>query len=243
MLIGKDYPKIELEFVNLHLVEPITFIGDIMITAACVYAYVIVSKIKFKHGFFFFWRCFFILFGFSFFSGGFGHLLYNYWGLNGKYLSWYIGLFAVSMIELAMLAVHSNVAFSNRMKILSISKLILFFMLQTWVIFKVDLISDPSRGLIIPAINTFIGLILALGLLGVSYQKKYGYSFKYFWISIIVMFPNVFVQLFKINLFQWFDRNDISHVLLLTNVFIYLKGIQGASKLAIFESEEKKTKS
>jgi hypothetical protein len=60
-----------------------------------------------------------------------------------------------------------------------------------------------------------------LGFLGYYYDKKLDASFRYLWISSLVLIPATFIQGQKINLAQWFDRNDFSHVLLVLSLFLY----------------------
>jgi hypothetical protein len=75
--------------------------------------------------------------------------------------------------------------------------------------------------LIVPTLNSVVGLGLSLGLLGYYYQRKIDVSFRYLWISTLILIPSAAVQSMKINVHQWFDRNDISHVLLITSIVFY----------------------
>jgi hypothetical protein len=94
----------------------------------------------------------------------------------------------------------------------------------------VDISQDPQKGLIVPTINTIIGLGLVVGTMGYYYQKTISPSFKYLWISTLVLIPTAIIQSKKINIHQWFDRNDVSHILLIVSLFLYYKAIKGYSE-------------
>jgi hypothetical protein len=225
MLIGSDFPKIEFELLGFHLLEPNTFIGDVFIFMFSIYALYRLNKLPVKSIFFLYWKWFFVVFGISFICGGFGHLFFNYLGIRGKYFSWYTSLIAVFLIEIAMLSIHSNQSLSKKLKRISFFKLIVSIGIETAIFIFADLSKNPSEGLIIPSVDSFLGLSLTLGLLGFHYQKTVSKSFQYFWISILVMLPNLFIQGFKINIHPWFDRNDLSHLLLLIGLILYLKAL------------------
>jgi len=225
MLIGNDFPKIQFEFLGLDLVEPNTFIGDVFIFLFSVYALYKLNKLPVNSLFFVYWKWFFGVFGVSFLFGGFGHLFFNYFGVRGKYFSWYTSLIAVFLIEIAMLSIHSNQSLSQKLKRISFFKLIVAIGIETAVFMFADLSKNTSAGLIIPSVDSSLGLILTLGLLGYHYHKNISVSFQYFWMSTLVMLPNLFIQGFKINIHPWFDRNDFSHLLLLIGLILYLKAL------------------
>jgi len=221
MLIGKDFEKIEWDFMGLHLLEPNAMIGDIIIFTVAISLAIRVHKHSQKTAFFNHWKWFFIIFGVGFLMGGFGHLFYNYWDLNGKYFSWYSGMFAALMIELAMISIFPKSEWRKTLKTIAYGKLTLSIAIATYIYSTVDLVADPSKGLIVPTLNSVVGLGLSLGLLGYYYQRKIDVSFRYLWISTLILIPSAAVQSMKINVHQWFDRNDISHVLLITSIVFY----------------------
>jgi hypothetical protein len=226
MLIGKDFEKIEWDFMGLHLLEPNAMIGDIIIFTVALSLAIGVQKNTKDTAFFSLWKWFFIIFGIGFLMGGFGHLFYNYWGVPGKFFSWYSGMFAALMIELAMISIYPKVEWRKTLKGIAYGKLILSVSIATYIYSTVDLVSDPSKGLIVPTLNSVVGLGLSLGLLGYYYQRKIDASFRYLWISTLILIPSAVVQSMKINVHQWFDRNDISHILLITSIVFYYTAVK-----------------
>lgn len=227
MLIGEDYDKIEWSFSGLDLLEPNAFYGDTLLFFIAIYFSYKTAKFNLKSSFFYNWRWFFLVFGVGFFCGGLGHLFYNYTGVYGKYPSWYGGIVSMYFLELAMISIYPKELFRKTLRLAAVLKLIVSVLSATIMYSLLDLSQDPSPGLIIPSINTFIGLVLALGVLGRYYSKTYSADFKYLIISVFVMVPAAIAQALKLNPHQWFDRNDISHVALAITLYLYYKGVKG----------------
>lgn len=229
MLIGQDFSKIQLHLFELDLLEPNTFIGDVIIFFLSLFFAVKTSKLQGNKPFFKYWTLFFIVFGFSFLGGGFGHLMYNYWGVPGKYFAWYTGIISSFIIEIAFISIFPNEKWRSRLRIISIVKMCLAFILSSYVFYNIDLTVDQSIGLIVPTVNSIIGLGLTVGGLGYYYQIKIDKAFRFFWISTLVIIPSAFFQALKINFAQWFDRNDASHIFLLLTLMLYYKALKAYS--------------
>ena len=88
MLIGEDFDKIELNLWGFDLLEPNAFIGNEVLFILAMYLAFRIKRISNNMPFYKFWFWFFIVFGLGLFIGGFAHLLWNYWGVQGKYLPW-----------------------------------------------------------------------------------------------------------------------------------------------------------
>jgi hypothetical protein len=107
MIIGADFDKIEWSPFGLDLVEPNALIGDTILLVIALFAAFKVKKMG-TTPFFKNWYFFFVVFGIGFFLGGLGHLCYNYWGVFGKYASWYSGIIFIHILELAMISIYQN---------------------------------------------------------------------------------------------------------------------------------------
>lgn len=226
MIIGSDYDKLELQLFGFDLLEPNTFIGDVVIFALSIFLAYKTTKLSAKGNYFLFWKWFFIVFGISFIAGGFGHLFYNYWSLPGKYLGWYSGMVATMLIEIAFLSIFPIDKWRNWLTGFAIVKMSAAFISEGIVLTYYDLSVDQSKGLFIPTLNSVLGLALAFGVLATYYKSKIDNSFRLFHLCILVLVPPVFFQLFKINFAQWFDRNDVSHVMILVSLLLYFYTIR-----------------
>lgn len=218
-MIGQDFEKIQWEFAGLELLEPNAMLGDIVLFGVAMYFASYCSKLT--NDFYRNWRNFYLIFGCSFLLGGLGHFLYNYFGLWGKYPSWILGMVATYFLSKAMIGLWPDE--SKRMHYTNFSKWLLTIgvLSEISVFIFIDLSQDQSRGLLVPSLISGIGLIFALVYLGIAYQRKIDSAFKYFWIAALMLLPNAIIQSQKINLAQWFDRNDFSHVLLLISLILY----------------------
>lgn len=235
-MIGQDFPKIEWDVAGLALLEPNAMIGDIVLFTTALFFAAQIRKINNTHPFYKYWRLFFLWFGWSFLFGGFGHLFYNYLALWGKYPSWIMGMIATFWLTKAMLSLWPN---QKQKQLASTAASILLglgILTECIVFLKVDLTIDQSKGLFVPTLVSGIGLIFSLVGLGLYYQKTINPNFKIFWIAALILLPNAFIQSQKINIHQWFDRNDFSHVLLLLSLFLYLTAIKAIAKSSIFKA-------
>jgi len=230
MLIGSDYPKIDFSCFGLELLEPNAMLGDLVICIVSLFFAFKVGKMPLQNTFFVAWRWFFILFAIGFLLGGLGHLMYNYWEVSGKYASWYLGIISVFFIERAMISIHPNKTFVRVFNFVVFGKLIAAVSVASAVFVLFDLKENPSLGLRVPSFNSTVGLLFSLGFLGFFYYKKLSSVFKPFWISVLVLFPAVFFQSLKINLHQWFDKNDASHFLLAISLTLYFYGVSAYQK-------------
>lgn len=147
--------------------------------------------------------------------------------MPGKYFSWFTSLFAVFFAEQAMLSLMPDEKLFKLFKQLSKAKLGIVNVLLILMIFFVDLDKDPQKGILIPTLNTAVGFISSLGILGRYYQKTITGSFAYFWWCVFIMFPTMILQGMKISIHPWLDRNDLSHFLLLVALYFYYKGVKG----------------
>ena len=227
MLIGDDFDKIEFTLLGLNLVEPNSIIGDSLLAVMAFIMAFKTKKFKDTSKFFWNWYLFFLTFGVTFIFGGLGHTFYPYWGIIGKYPGWLGSIVSIYFIEKAFISLLSgNTPFFNYQK-LALGKLVLVLIIEIFVFILFDLNQDPQKGLLIPALNTAIGSIICLGILGWKFQKHITDSFKFFWMVPISMIPAAIVQSYKISLYPWLDRNDLSHLFLLVSLFLYWYGIKG----------------
>lgn len=238
MLIGTDYDKVEFNLFGLNLVEPNAIIGDsILFITALILAFRTKRKCPdtpfFRH-----WYYFFLIFGFSFLFGGIGHTFFNYFDVPGKYPGWYLGIFASYQIEMAMISVYPNKERIQTFRLASKLKLVLALVGATLVFAFVDLKEDPSIGLRIPSLNTTIGMVFSMGILGYQYMRVYTSGFRYHFISVFVLLPTAFFQSLKISFAPLFDRNDASHIFLIASLFLYYAGVMAYSN---YLSNDRKT--
>ena len=224
MLIGKDFDKIEISLFGVDLLEPNAFIGDSIILIVALFLAFKVRKFSNSIPFFKNWRYFYLLFGVGMFLGGVGHLMFNYWGFYGKYFPWILGIICIFFVEKAMISLlktKSKLLWEN----LSLLKLILALILEIGVFCFVDMSQDHSIGLRVPAINSTIGFVFSLVVLGNKYRKEIDKNFIFMIYGVLLLIPSGLFISFKINIHPWFDKNDFGHLILIIAMFFYYKSI------------------
>ena len=230
MKIGEDFPKIDWRIFDLELLEPNAFFGDLIISMVALYFAFKIQKLfkKFGHTFHLYWFLFFLITALTFTMGGLGHLLYNYWGVQGKYFAWFSGLFSMFMLEMAILSVLKKG--SGFAKYFSFLKLLTTLIALTITVILVNLESNPLLGLIIPFIHSFLGMTYYCGYQGLRLSRERDSSFIYCVYAYLLVFPILIIQSMKINPHQWFDRNDLSHVLLIISLVLFYKTASKTSR-------------
>jgi hypothetical protein len=236
MRIGSNYDKIEWKVFNLDLLEPIGFFGDLIIAGFCFYFAYKILKMNTKVLFFYYWRWFFIIFGVSMIVGSFGHLLYNYTGAFGKWFGWLGSLITSIFLEMAFISIYPNTKIKKNLYVISYVKLVLMFIIELLILSFADIDKNQALGLIVPSINFFIGIGFCAGYLGYYYQKTISENFKFFWIGVLVLVPATALQLLKINPHQYFDRNDLSHLILILSLILFYQGLKKLPKIDFAKS-------
>lgn len=243
MLIGKDFDKIPFEFLGYDFVEPNALYGDTFVALIAIYFATICSKyfkqtqlLFFKH-----WKQFFYVFGIGFFLGGLGHFCYNYWGIPGKVPAWYIsGISSAMFIEFAMASLLPKARYKQLVRFFII-KTAVIWVIQAFLIAFIDLEKEPGLGLIGPTLAMVTALPTSLGVLGYRFSKSITSSFKFLWWSLVVFSPSLIFQAMKINFHQWFDRNDVSHILMLANIILYFLAVRGYFRFQTNSNEGKQS--
>lgn len=243
MLIGQDFEKIKFPLFGYDFVEPNAMYMDTLIAIFALVFAVYCSRyyVKTQLVFFHYWKYFFIVFGVGFFLGGLGHFCYNYWGIPGKVPAWYIsGITSPMLIEFAMASLLPKERF-EKLKRFFLWKTAFFWVLQALLIAFVDLEKEPGLGLIGPTLAMITALPSSLGVLGYRFSKSITPAFKYAWWSLIVFAPSLPLQVLKINIHPWFDRNDLSHILMIANITLYFLAVRGYFRFQNNGNEGKKS--
>ncbi len=228
MRIGTDFEKIDFTLFGLDLLEPNSLVGNLILFLFGIGLSIKVYRLNRSELFFKYWMLFFIIFGFSFGFGGLGHVFFNYWGVPGKYAGWCFSIVSIYFMERAMLSLYKD-RLQSFLVLLSKLKLFFFLFLEVLVFTILDLDTNPQLGLVVPSINTAIGFVFCLGFLARKLTTKINVAFNYFFLSIFILIPGAIVQAMKIGIVPWFDRNDISHLLLLFTILLHWKGIKAYS--------------
>ncbi len=211
---------------GLDLLEPNVLITDSLLGLLSVFFARRIARLPANHLFFKNWQLFLLLFGVGTILGGIGHAFYNYLDLAGKIPAWLFAIVSVYFIEASMISVYPEQQFAKRLARLSAGKLIMMLLLLGGVLAFADPGNKISLAILLVILNSLMGVTLSAGFLGFHYYKI-GLSshFSYFILGVLIMIPSSAVFLFDINLFRWFDKNDLSHLILAIGITIFYAGI------------------
>ncbi len=225
MLIGEDFEKLRIELFGYTIIEPNALITDTLMAAVSLFFAYSLFKKNPQTPFLSKWYYFFLIFGISSFSGGLGHSFYLYWGVAGKFFNWISGILAIYILEQAMLMLLKKDSKYKTYQNLLHLKLFLTIIAFTAVCITQPIQLKPQLAFIPIALNTFIGVIVTVGILGYRFSRTRDVNYKYFYYGVLIMLPSAVFFFFKINLQPWFDKNDFSHVLFALGIGFFYWGI------------------
>lgn len=215
--------KLPFTWLGLCLQEPMALVTNWLIALTSIYLFFKIKKPYSK--FRIHWRKFYFYFAISTFFGGLGHLLFNYFDVYGKFPCWIFGVIASFHAGKAMISVNMLTTSLQR-------KLTISLFIKGVVLITLATSTGSFIFIMVDAILSY--LVFCLGF-GAYYWKKGYHSFKYTVYAIIILFPSIFIFLLKLNPHLWFNKDDLSHVLMvLTIIFFYI----GIRKFTKFESQE-----
>lgn len=215
----EDFKIIYFTFAGLHLQEPSTFISDFLLAIVSLYISYRIFKLNKKENvhFFYFYTFLFI----STLLGAFGHVLYFYFGVLGKFPSWFFASIATIYFCAAVLEdipTFFNLKWKSFIWIKAIL-LLLLSLIYTKFIFV--------------AIDSIISYLIFGGILSylLWYQKRV--HMKYLVFGTILLVPSIFVFVLDVNLHILFNKNDLSHLFILIAILFYYKAVLEKNKLNI----------
>ncbi|MEN8838948.1 MAG: hypothetical protein ABF238_00410 [Flavobacteriales bacterium] len=224
-MIGIDLPPNDFVLFGLNLTDPTDFVYDfIMGVLGLFFAYKL-HAIKGKNKFSLAWFRFFLIYGLATFFSAFGHLFYNYYYYYGKLLGWLLVPLAIYWIEIAMLEAHWSSRLIEKGKRLYKMKLLLVYLVFVVIWTSIDVLAKPSLLFLPIAINSILGLLIGVGIFSYQFKNKISASFASIFVGIAVIFPSAFIFIFKINLHQWFSKNDFSHILMIIGLIFFYRGV------------------
>lgn len=195
--------KIPFELFGLHLLEPMAVIMNFLLAMFCFFAYATLKNPS-KDPALANWRLFYLVFGISTFAGALGHAFFNYWGFFGKFPCWTTGCVANAFAAMGMIQFRGfsapNKAVVALIWIKSIAAAVLSLITLKFIFVAVD------------AIVTYLAFAGVFGY--VLYKRGLG-EMKYTVIGVLILLPSAPIFILKLNPHPWFNKDDLSHVLML----------------------------
>lgn len=206
---------IEFDFLGLHLQEPMALLFNWIIASFCFYAFNRLGKFKNEANFY--WRLFYLTFGISTFFGGLGHLFFQYAGFPGKYPCWITGCIANAFAAMGMLHLTG----------VSKPKKIAFqvIWIKCVVLCCASILTNKFIFVALDAIVTYIGYTGVYAYILMKRSEKVAFL-KNMIIAVLILTPSAFIFGFKINIHQWLNKDDLSHILMIVTIYYFYRGLK-----------------
>lgn len=203
-----------IQFLGLNIYEPVTVVTNIILAMFC---FVWFAKLKKQRRMY--WPYFFLFIAVANTLAAFGHGLYT--SVNNPVQ---LGSRVLAMNAFLFAGVDSAMRFSKRSVsfIVIIMSVLLFVSSLIWVIVKNDF-----------TVVKWNGVIILLGLVGGT--MAYGYFAKQqrkdalVLSGILVNGLAAVVHTLGISYNEWFNQNDIGHLLMIFGLYLIFKGTEDAS--------------
>tara|TARA_B100001287_G_scaffold276622_1_gene288240 strand:+ start:6009 stop:6728 length:720 start_codon:yes stop_codon:yes gene_type:complete len=225
MLIGEDFTKIRLDLSGIVILEPNAIISDLIMGLVSFYIAKKLYSNRKSSGFVKYWYYFFLTFGCGAILGSTGHGLFHYLGAQGKFPTWISGILSTYFIEKAMIKSFERHNKNNILGKIAFFKMITVFLLVIIVISSAEFDKNHTIGFLPIAINTIIGVLISVSVISGANIKSQN-EFKWLIYGVLAMLPSAIIFLMKINLFQWLDKGDLSHLFMTIGIYIYFVGIK-----------------
>lgn len=202
---------------GLQLQEPSTFVSDILLASVCFILCYKTYKLNQSNNSFF--LKFFLFLGISTFVGAFGHMFFQYGGKVGKFPSWIFASIATFFFCTAMID-DVPIFFNKRWKSL--------IWIKGIVLLALSLVFSKF---IFIAIDSILSYLIFGGAFGRQLWKASREHMRYIVYGTIVLIPSAFVFILDVNLHELFNRDDLSHFIIMATIIFYYKAISERSKL------------
>lgn len=204
---------IKFSLFGLQLQEPMAIVTNGMIAFFCFYAFFQLKDWNDTANYY--WKRFFLFFGISTFLGMFGHGLFHYYGIFGKIPSWFFGSVSNAMAGLGMFH-FENYSKKNKLSIyLVVFKSLLLFILALFTL-----------KFVFVAIDAIFTYIVYTGFYAQKIVKRGAEELKWMTLGVVIMLPSAFVFLFKLNIHLWLNKDDLSHLFILTGIIFFYSTLQ-----------------
>ncbi|MEZ4936856.1 MAG: hypothetical protein R2799_04605 [Crocinitomicaceae bacterium] len=212
--------KIEFTLFGLHLLEPMALITNSLIAIVCSWIFFKLFRKNKTDEYVHYWALFFLTFALSTFGGGFAHLFYNYTGDYGKIPVFSLAVIANFFIDRACFTLVEDRKKRDWIEYILIAKTVLSVLLIAGMVEYIG-----KKIFLIVQFNTIITAAGILVWFGIK-TKDNSDAWKYFFFGIGILLITALVQILKINIHLWFNKDDFSHILITISMLLFYKGVK-----------------
>jgi hypothetical protein len=217
--------KASISLFHLQILEPSTFISDIVLGIACLLFYRYIKSISESKSHRYY-ALFFIFMSFSGFIGAFAHALYLYTGKPLQYIGWLMTGMAVYAMEMGIFSGFSN----SKMKKIS-------FRLSMGKLFIISIITMIYMNFLLVKLNLVFGLLLVVSPILIFQYFTLGLKYNLYIVAgiVLALIPAVLHSL-KVDFGKYINTNDFNHYFLIICLFFVFIGLRGIIEGEIAES-------
>ncbi|MCC6699940.1 MAG: hypothetical protein IT221_00345 [Fluviicola sp.] len=205
---------IQFDFLGLHLQEPMAMVTNGLLSLFSFYAFFNLKNQRTKAHFF--WSLFYLTFAISTFFGVWGHALFQYFGIVGKFPCWITGAIANGFAAMGML----HFAGYSQPKKYSFA----IVWIKSLLLLIIALI---TKKFVFVAIDAILTYIIYTGVYGFMLFKRGALTVKWMVIGVLVLLPSAFVFLLKLNIHRWLNKDDLSHLFMLGAIICFYIAMRG----------------
>lgn len=196
---------------KLQIFEPVTVLTDLLLAGFCFYWAGAAKRTTGQ-----FWTWHFFLLGLTFLIGGFAHGYYDYVDNPIQLISRVVSMFAVSAGAFAGIVAMQPSKAKVYMTYITFIQLVVF----------VSLVLVTNKFIWV-TVHSVIGLGLILGGIFATSKDFFGQEASYnMLLGIFINFSTAFIHTFKISVHNYFNYNDLSHLILIVGIFFMFRGSQ-----------------
>ena len=207
-----DVPTID--FLGLQITEPFTWLTNWLVAAVVFGFGHFLYNDKLADATQKFWSIFFVFIGLASITGGTAHGFINYVGQNFHYAAWILTGLAIFAAELATIQLIENDKLRSSVRIFAYAQLLV---LVSSVMYFQNFNSVR--------INSAIGLLgVVLPFTLFHYIKNKDKRSLLIMLGILSNLIPGAIHAFRISINEWFNFNDISHIVMIFCFYIIYKG-------------------
>ncbi len=214
-----------IELFGVLILEPITTLTDLMVSAVCLYAFIKLSSIKRTNRVHFFLRYYFLSMALATAIGGLiGHGFY-YLFLDENSLGvsvWKLPGWLTSMISIALIE-RASIEYARKIINPKIGKFFVWLNIIELMTFMT--LTFSTINFIFVEIHSAYGiLVVVAGFNGFVYYKTKSKASKLFLIAVSISGLSGIVFMNQISISIWFNYFDISHTLMAISAYFFYLG-------------------
>ncbi len=207
---------------GLKLIEPATLFSDLLVAVFCFIFYKKLIRFQSQTLSIKYWRFFYLMLGVSTFIAGFAHVLLLYTRNGLLFISWFLSGFAIFFIELSSVSQISQQKSKQRLTQIIYLQLFLFIVALGYFKTFVSVKIHTAIGL--------IGFVLVINLSKYIVERKRGYFLIITGVLLIVF--TAFIHSMRLSVNQWFNHNDLSHLVMTCSLFTFFEGVKGNERIS-----------